>query len=65
MIIAHEDVERMKELAQKVSKTSDPIRIHQMEHGFIDFMTVRYGKKEAIRMLSKVWTLSAKIKAQP
>ena len=60
MTIAREDVNRMKELAEKVSGLSDPMAIHQLEHGFVDYMTVKYGKTAAVTMLTKVWNLAKK-----
>ena len=63
MTIAREDVNRMKELAEKVAVLTDPWAIHQLEHGFVDYMTAKYGKPEAIRMLTKVWKLSARLRS--
>lgn len=65
MTIAREDVNRMKELAEKVAVLTDPVAIHQLEHGFVDFMTVRYGEQTAIAMLTKVWKLAGQLRPIP
>ena len=60
MIIEREDVERVKDLARKVAAIQDPVKIHYLEVGFKNNMAAKYGEKEAIRLLTKVWQLSAK-----
>ena len=60
MMIAREDVERMKDLARKVAAIQDPVQIHHLEVGFKHNMAAKYGEREAIRLLTKVWQLSAK-----
>ena len=65
MTIAREDVNRMKELAEKVAVLTDPVAIHHLEHGFVDYMTVRYGKQTAIAMLTKVWKLAGQLRPIP
>ena len=60
MTIAREDVNRMKELAEKLAVLTDPVAIYQLEHGFVDYMTVKYGKTAAVTMLTKVWKLAKK-----
>ena len=59
MIIEREDVERVKDLARKVAAIQDPVQIHHLEVGFKNHMAAKYGEKEAIRLLTKVWQLSA------
>ena len=66
MKIAREDVNRMKELAQKLAGIQkNPVLIHQLEHGFVDYMATKYGKQTAITMLTKVWKMSSQLKAVP
>jgi hypothetical protein len=66
MKIAREDVNRMKELAMDLSKIrKNPVAIHQKEHGFVDYMTAKYGEQTAITMLTKVWKMSSQLKAIP
>lgn len=65
MKIEREDVVRMKELARKVANETNAVAIHELEHGFIDYMTTKYGRKKAVEMLTKVWKLSAMIKILP
>ena len=62
MKIQREDVERIKELARKVSVTRDPVAIHEMETGFKNYMQAKYDEKTAIDMLVKVWQLSYKLR---
>ena len=65
MKIEREDVARMKTLARRVAAEKDPLAIHELEHGFVDFMTAKYGKQTAITMLTKVWKLSAMLRPVP
>ena len=62
MKIQREDVERMKDLAKKVSVIRDPVAIHQLETGFMHYMQPKYGEKTATEMLIKVWQLSDKLR---
>lgn len=64
MTIAREDVERMRELARKVSGERNLVVIHELEHGFVDYMSAKYGEKTAVRMLTKVWKFSAMLKKE-
>lgn len=64
-MIAREDVERMRELARKVSVERNLVAIHELEHGFVDYMSAKYGEKTAVRMLTKVWRMSSQLKAIP
>lgn len=64
MIIAREDLERMKELARKISVTPnwETKRLYEMQHEFRDLMAEKYGEKIAIAMLTKAWKLSARMR---
>ena len=60
MTIAREDVNRMKELA-KASLQTPPKELHHLERVFLDDMIRKYGKTEAMRLLTKVWELASKL----
>lgn len=62
MMINREDVNRMKDLAQRVSGERNPVKIHELEVGFKHNMAAKYGEKTAITMLTKVWKMAAKLK---
>lgn len=62
MTIEREDVTRMKELA-KASLQTPPKELHHLERVFLNDMIRKYGKTEAMRLLTKVWELSARLKA--
>lgn len=64
MMIAREDVNRMKELAQKVAHERSAVKIHELERGFKNNMAAKYGEKTAITMLTKVWALAARLKGK-
>lgn len=62
MIIEREDINRMKELARWVAANErNHVGIHEREVGFKNDMAAKYGEKEAIRMLTKVWKLSKEL----
>lgn len=62
MKIDREDVNRMRDLARKIAGIrKNPVLIHQLEHGFVDYMTVKYGKQTAVTMLTKVWKMSGQL----
>lgn len=61
MTVAREDVNRMKELAKASLRTPAP-QLQHLERVFLDDMTMKYGKTEAMRLLTKVWALSARLK---
>jgi len=66
MKIEREDVNRMKELAQKLAGIGkNPVAIRRLEHGFVDDMTAKYGRPAAITMLTKVWKMTAMLRVQP
>ena len=66
MKIEREDVNRMRELARKIAGLGrNPVAIHQLEHGFVDYMTAKYGSLTAITMLTKVWKLSRQLSPSP
>ena len=64
MMIAREDVNRMKELAKKVAHERSAVKIHELEVGFKHYMAAKYGEKTAITMLTKVWALAARLKGK-
>lgn len=66
MKIEREDFNRMRELAQKLAGIrNNPVAVHELEHGFVDYMTVKYGRQTAVSMLTKVWKLAAKLTPVP
>ena len=66
MKIEREDVNRMRELAQKLARIRrNPVAIHQLEHEFVGDMAAKYGKQTAVTMLTKVWKMSSQLKAIP
>jgi len=63
MTIAAEDITRMKQIA-KDSLEKTPQQIYDTERDFLADMEPKYGVKESIRLLTKIWELSARMKEQ-
>lgn len=60
--ITIEDLEQMKQLIRKQAKCRNPKEIHQAEHEFVKDMTKKYGKAEAVELLTKVWKTAAMLR---
>ena len=57
MKTAPEDIERMKQIA-KASLRTPPKELYQLEHRFTEDMAKKYGRAEAMKLLTKIWELS-------
>ena len=59
--IADEDVKRMKQIAEASLRTP-PKELYHLEHEFTEDMAKKYGRAEAMRLLTKVWALSERLR---
>lgn len=60
--ITIEDLEQMKQLIRKQAKCRNGKQILEAEHKFVEEMTKKYGKAEAVELLTKVWKSAAMLR---
>ena len=61
MKIADEDVQRMKQIAEASLRTPAK-QLYHLEHEFTEDMAAKYGRQEAMRLLTKIWALSERLR---